>query len=91
MNKFCGELIMEKVFMECLDCVQTIARLHLYLDRELSADEAKIVQQHLAVCLHCDCRFHFDIHIKKLIHERCSMVNAPAHLREAIMRLVHSE
>jgi mycothiol system anti-sigma-R factor len=91
MNKFCGELITEKVFMECLDCFQTMARLHLYIDRELNADEAKIVQQHLTVCPHCDCRFHFDIHIKKLIRERCSIVNAPAHLREAIMRLVHSE
>jgi mycothiol system anti-sigma-R factor len=75
--------------MECLDCVQTTARLHLYIGQELSADEVKIVQQHLATCPHCDCRFHFDIHIKKLIQERCIIENAPAHLREAVMRLVH--
>jgi hypothetical protein len=30
--------------MECLDCVQTVARLHLYIDRELSAVETEIVQ-----------------------------------------------
>lgn len=77
--------------MECLDCVQATARLHLYIDRELSANEVKIVQQHLASCPHCGCRFHFDIHIKKLIHERCTIVNAPAHLREAVMRLAHGE
>ncbi len=77
--------------MECLDCVQTTARLHLYIDRELGVAEAEIVQQHLAACPHCECRFHFDIHIKKLIHERCTIVNAPAHLREAMMRLAHGE
>lgn len=77
--------------MECLDCVQTTARLHLYIDRELSVDEVKIVQQHLGACPQCDCRFHFDIHIKKLIHERCTIVNAPVHLRDAIMRLAHGE
>jgi mycothiol system anti-sigma-R factor len=77
--------------MECLDCVQTTARLHLYIDRELNADETKIVQQHLADCPLCDYRFHFDIHIKKLIHERCTIVNAPAHLREVVMRLAHGE
>ncbi len=77
--------------MECLDCVQTTARLHLYIDRELSADEVKFVQQHLVDCPHCNCRFHFDIHIKKLIHERCIIINAPAHLRDAVMRLAHGE
>ena len=77
--------------MECPDCAQTMARLHLYIDQELSADEAKIVQQHLAACPHCDCRFHFDIHLKRFIRERCSIVNAPAHLREAIIRLAHDE
>jgi mycothiol system anti-sigma-R factor len=79
------------LLMECLDCVQTTARLHLYIDRELSADEVEIVQQHLAACPHCDCRFHFDVGIKQLIHERCTIVNAPAHLRDAVMRLACGE
>jgi len=77
--------------MECLDCVQTVARLHLYIDRELSAVEAEIVQQHLAACLRCKCRFHFDMSLKKLIHERCTIVHAPTYLREAVMRLAHGE
>ncbi len=77
--------------MECLDCIQTMARLHLYIDRQLSADEIEIVQQHLAACPHCKCRFHFDMNFKKLIHERCSIVYAPTYLREAVMRLAHGE
>jgi mycothiol system anti-sigma-R factor len=77
--------------MECLDCVQTVARLHLYIDRELSAVETEIVQQHLASCPNCKCRFHFDMSLKKLIHERCTLVHAPKYLREAVMRLAHGE
>jgi len=77
--------------MECLDCVQTVARLHLYIDRELSMVETEIVQRHLAACPNCKCRFHFDISLKKLIHERCTIAHAPTYLREAVMRLAHGE
>ncbi|HZR44066.1 MAG TPA: zf-HC2 domain-containing protein [Ktedonobacteraceae bacterium] len=77
--------------MECLDCVEITARLHLYIDRELNSEEITIVQQHLEQCPHCECRFHFDLHIKRLLHERCTMVHAPAHLREAMMRLARGE
>ena len=70
-----------------MDCIETAARLHLYIDRELSSEEVAIVQQHLSDCPHCECRFHFDMRLKRLIHERCTIVQAPAHLREAVLRL----
>jgi mycothiol system anti-sigma-R factor len=73
--------------MYCLDCVETTARLHLYIDRELNSEEVTIVQQHLADCPHCECRFHFDMRIKRLIHERCTIARAPVHLREAVLRI----
>jgi mycothiol system anti-sigma-R factor len=72
---------------DCIDCIEAVARLHLYIDRELSVVEIDIVQQHLSCCTSCDCRFHFDASIKRLIHERCTIEQAPAHLREAVMRL----
>jgi mycothiol system anti-sigma-R factor len=72
---------------ECMDCFETVARLHLYIDRELSVNEVAVVQQHLTDCPHCECRFHFDISVKRLIHERCTIERAPAHLREAVLRL----
>jgi mycothiol system anti-sigma-R factor len=73
--------------MSCTNCVEVTARLHLFIDRELSAEEVAIVQQHLVDCPHCECRFHFDMHLKRLIHERCTIQRAPAHLREAVMRI----
>jgi mycothiol system anti-sigma-R factor len=77
--------------MDCLDCVETVARLHLYIDRELSAEEIMVVQQHLESCPDCDCRFHFDMHIKRLIHEKCAFERAPEHLRVAVLRLARGE
>ncbi len=73
--------------MDCLNCVETTARLHLYIDRELSCEEIVVVQQHLESCPNCDGRFHFDMCLKRLIHERCTIEYAPLHLREAVLRL----
>ncbi len=75
---------------DCMDCIETVARLHLYLDRELSAEEVAIVQQHLVDCPHCDCRFHFDLGLKRLIHERCTIEHAPPYLHEAVLRLARA-
>jgi mycothiol system anti-sigma-R factor len=72
-----------------MNCFETVARLHLYIDRELSVEEVTIVQQHLTACPHCECRFHFDVRVKRLIHERCTIEKAPAHLREKVLRLAH--
>ncbi|HLI90501.1 MAG TPA: zf-HC2 domain-containing protein [Ktedonobacteraceae bacterium] len=76
--------------MDCLNCVEATARLHLYIDRELTAEEVEVVQQHLADCPSCECRFHFDMRIKRLIHERCTIAHAPEHLREAVMRIARA-
>ena len=73
--------------MNCMTCIEAVARLHLYLDRELSVEEVVIVHQHLSDCPDCECRFHFDSRVKRLIHERCTIERAPAHLREAVLRL----
>ncbi|HVB74773.1 MAG TPA: zf-HC2 domain-containing protein [Ktedonobacteraceae bacterium] len=73
-----------------MDCFETVARLHLYIDRELSIEEVEVVQQHLSDCPHCECRFHFDLHLKRLIHERCTIERAPMHLREAVLYLART-
>ncbi len=76
--------------MDCIDCIETVARLHLYIDRELSNEEISVVQRHLEDCQQCECRFHFDMSIKRLIHERCAVERAPKHLRESVLQLLYS-
>jgi mycothiol system anti-sigma-R factor len=73
-----------------MNCMETVARLHLYIDRELSAEEIAIVHQHLKDCPSCECRFHFDMHLKRLVHEKCTIDKAPDHLRAAVMRLART-
>jgi mycothiol system anti-sigma-R factor len=73
-----------------MNCFETAARLHLYIDRELSVYEVEIVQRHLTGCPYCECRFQFDMQLKRLIHERCTIERAPEHLREAVMRLART-
>lgn len=73
-----------------MNCMETAARLHLYIDRELNAEEVTIVQQHLKDCPSCECRFHFDMHLKRLMHERCTLEKAPEHLRASIMSLART-
>ena len=73
-----------------MNCMETVARLHLYIDRELSDDEVAIVQQHLKDCPSCECRFHFDMGLKRLMHEKCTMDKAPDNLRAAVMRLART-
>jgi mycothiol system anti-sigma-R factor len=70
--------------------METVARLHLYIDRELSDEEVAIVQQHLKDCPSCECRFHFDMQLKRLMHEKCTMEKAPDTLRAAVMRLART-
>jgi mycothiol system anti-sigma-R factor len=72
-----------------MNCYETVARLHLYIGRELSVDEVAIVQQHLTDCPYCECRFHFDMRVTRLVHERCTIEKAPAHLREKVLQLAH--
>ncbi len=73
-----------------MNCMETVARLHLYIDRELSVEEVAIVQQHLKDCPSCECRFHFDMHLKRLMHEKCTIDKAPEHLRATVMRLART-
>jgi mycothiol system anti-sigma-R factor len=70
--------------------METVARLHLYIDRELSDEEVAIVQQHLKDCPSCECRFHFDMGLKRLMHEKCTIEKAPENLRAAVMRLART-
>ena len=73
-----------------MNCMETVARLHLYIDRELSTEEIVIVQQHLKDCPSCECRFHFDMGLKRLMHEKCTIQKAPENLRAAVMHLART-
>lgn len=64
-----------------LDCIQTLMRLHRFLDRDLTDDEVAEVKRHLDACPPCHHHVRFEESVRRLVHNKCSGEGAPGHLR----------
>lgn len=73
--------------LRMIDCKEAERRLHRYLDRELSEEEAAEVRLHLEMCDNCRARFRFEEGLRRLTQRAASKEVAPADLRERIRRL----
>jgi mycothiol system anti-sigma-R factor len=67
-----------------LNCRDAVEKLYVYLDRQLSDDEAEEVRQHLARCPHCEDFFKFEEGVLSIVHRVCRDVQTPAHLRDKV-------
>ena len=67
-----------------MNCTEIQERLELYVDRELSSDEAAEVQAHLDACAPCLRVFHFEGSMRRLVRRACSE-SAPGSLRNRIL------
>jgi mycothiol system anti-sigma-R factor len=68
-------------------CEQVAALLYEYIDRELSADEYRRVQQHLDACPPCRHLFQLEQNMLTVVGERCRKVCAPTSLIDRVRRL----
>lgn len=73
--------------MPHMDCDDTVERLNLYLDRELSDDDVEQVREHLSDCPPCERIFDFQAEVKRLVRKECCSDDAPARLREWVRNL----
>lgn len=69
------------------NCDETIAKLYEYLDRELSLDERREVERHLALCPPCREHFRFEYNVLSLISKRCRQTHAPPELVARVRKL----
>ncbi|HEY8738860.1 MAG TPA: mycothiol system anti-sigma-R factor [Candidatus Dormibacteraeota bacterium] len=69
------------------DCDETMGRLSMYLDRELSDEEVGQVKVHLHSCPPCEQVFDFQTEIKRLVRKECCTDDAPARLRAWVRKL----
>jgi mycothiol system anti-sigma-R factor len=69
------------------DCDETMGRLSMYLDRELSDEEVRQVKVHLHSCPPCEQVFDFQTKIKRLVRKECCTDDAPARLRAWVRKL----
>lgn len=72
-------------------CSETVLRLDEYVDRALSAAEARLVEAHLEECLRCASQFRFEIALVRSIRERLRRIEVPAGLVEDVLRRLDAE
>jgi len=67
-----------------MNCIEVVALLDQYVDRELSSEEVVEVQRHLDSCPPCLGLFHFEASVRRLVRHACNE-SAPDSLRERIL------
>ena len=60
-----------------LTCEEVFRRLDDYLDRELSADEMRLVREHLDVCAVCTAEYRFEQEVLDDVKEKLRRLTAP--------------
>lgn len=67
-----------------LTCEEIFRRLDDYLDRELSAEEMRLVKEHLDTCAQCASEHAFERRLLVDVREKLRRVDVPADLRSQI-------
>jgi len=71
-----------------LTCEETFRRLDDFLDHELSAEECRLVQQHLEICAVCAKEFDFEASVWDEVRAKLQHTVVPPNLREKVLLLL---
>ena len=71
-------------------CDETIERLYVYLDGELTEQRRIEIARHLDLCGPCVGAYGFEQELRKLVANRCQD-HVPDALRDRIARALHDE
>ena len=66
-------------------CEEAFRRLDDYLDRELSAEEAVLVKEHLEICAGCAREFDFESSLLKGVRAKLRQIELPPTLQARIL------
>lgn len=61
-------------------CEEVFQRLDDYLDRELSAEEMRLVREHLELCTVCTMEHQFERRVLDDVKQKLRRINMPADL-----------
>lgn len=71
------------------DCDEVLRDLDLYLDGELPAGRAEVVERHLSTCSPCLARRDFRRRVIEIVREKCrTAAEPPANLHVRIRRSI---
>jgi anti-sigma factor (TIGR02949 family) len=69
-----------------LTCAETFRRLDDYVDRELSEEEMRMVQEHLRTCAVCAGEYAFEASVIAEVRSKLRRIMAPTDLLQRISR-----
>jgi anti-sigma factor (TIGR02949 family) len=70
--------------MDRVTCEAAFRRLDDFLDRQLSADEMRLVEEHLHICAACTREFTFEASVLAGVRRKLRSIPAPPDLLERI-------
>lgn len=65
-------------------CEEALRRVNDYLDRALTAEEMRLVSEHLETCAMCAGAFHFERNLIDTLREKVARLDLPADLAARI-------
>jgi anti-sigma factor (TIGR02949 family) len=74
--------------MNAFDCAETFRRLADYLDKELTAEEIRLVEAHLEQCEMCASEYRFEGSLLRDLKEKARAGAAPPELRASVEKLL---
>ena len=66
-------------------CEEAFRRLDDFLDRELTPEETRVVEEHLAVCAACTREFNFEASVLNGVKQKIRKLEAPGDLVSKIL------
>jgi anti-sigma factor (TIGR02949 family) len=72
-------------------CEEVFARLDDYLDRELTPDEMRRVEEHLATCAACASEYRFEAGVLQGVRDKLSRLAVPKDLMARISARIAAE
>lgn len=68
-----------------LTCEEVFARLDDFLDRELSPEQMRLVNEHLDTCAACASEHRFERQVVDSVRAKLQRIELPADLRQSIL------
>ncbi len=68
-----------------LTCEEVFARLDDFLDRELSPEEMRLVEEHIETCAACASEHRFERQVVDSVRAKLQRIELPAAVRQSIL------
>ena len=71
-----------------LSCEELFRKLDDYVDRELSPEDMRLIQEHLKTCAFCTAEYAFEESVLRNVKQKLRRIQAPSDLMSKITRTI---